>query len=142
MKGWILIDLDRFWNACGAAVGGVAGAMAAAGEFAAQIFGVPLPVVVSSAAGAALARSFLPPVSFLLALLHTAVWTVIGCAGAPLAQATVPAIVSSVFNRDLTLPGNTLAALAAVVAAMPWWGPQVWPWVKAKFQKNGSAPNA
>lgn len=129
-------------TACGAAAGSVGGAAVMLGDFALQVLGVPLPVVVASAAGAGLARSFMEPVSFIRALFLTGLWTVIGCAGAPLGQAVGPALVQALLNRDVILPANTLAALGAIISSCPWWGPRLWPMIAARFGKSSGGPNA
>lgn len=122
---------------CGAAAGSAGTALAMLGDFALQVLGVPLPVVLASAAGAGLARSFADPVGFWRALALTTVWTIIGCAGAPLAQAIGPALVQLALNREVTLPANTLAALGAIVGSAPWWWPKAWPvaaaWLEGRF---------
>lgn len=117
---------------CGAAAGSVGAALAMAGEVAMQVLGVPLPVVMGSAAGAGIARSLMDPVGFVRALFVTAAWTVAGCVGAPLAQVGAQAGLSKL-GVEIALTTNVLAGLAALVAALPWWAPKVWPLVQAKF---------
>ena len=140
-------DCEVLWpkmaTACGAAAGSVGTAALMVGDFALQLFGVPLQVVVASAAGAGLARAFMPPVvdgqpvGFWKALGLSAMWTAIGCAGAPIAQAIGPAVVQALFNREITLPASSLGGLGAAIASVTWWGPKVGPAIKAWRDKNG-----
>lgn len=132
---WYALDWfgPKITSICGAAAGSVSAAAAMLGDFALAVLGVPLPVVMSSAAGAGLARSFMEPTGFFRALGMTAIWTVLGCAGAPLAQALAPALIAATLNRDITLPANTLAALGAIIAMAPWWWPKLWPYIRARL---------
>lgn len=139
-------DFDVLWpkiaTACGAAAGSAGTAAVMLGDFALQLFGVPLQVVVASAAGAGLARAFMPPVvdgkpvGFWKSLGLSAMWTAIGCAGAPIAQAVAPAVVQGLFNREITLPPSSLGGLGAAIASVTWWGPKVGPAIKAWRAKN------
>jgi len=129
-------------TACGAAAGSVGAAAVMVGDFALQLLGVPLPVVIGSAAGAGLARSFMEPVGFLRALVLTVAWTLIGCVGAPLAHAVGPAVALAVFNREVVLPAGVLAGLGAAIASSPCWMPKLWPAIAAKLglgKKDGGA---
>jgi len=135
-----LTDLEfygpKIAHVCGVVMGGAAtvaaAVLTAAGDVAVAVMGVPLPVVMASAAGAGLARSFLPAVSFWQAAGATGLWTVLGCAGAPFAQSALPALLSPL-GVQMVLPANALAGIAATVASSPWWGPKVWPLVVQRF---------
>lgn len=116
---------------CGAAAGSVGTALAMAADAAMQLFGVPLPVVLGSAAGAGIARSMLDPVPFWRALFVTAAWTVAGCVGAPLAQALLG---KAGIALDLTT--NVLAGLGIAIASAQWWVPKVWPMVMERLSKR------
>lgn len=135
---WLEILGPKLASVSGAVAGGVGAGVVMLGDALVQLLGVPLPVVVASAAGAAMARAFLDTIGFWRALWITALWTVLGCAGAPLAQALGPALVQAALNREVTLPANTLAALGSIIGAAPWWWPKVWPLVAAKFSKGGA----
>lgn len=136
-----LTQLEVLWpkvgTVCGAAAGAAGTVISFISEIAVQTLGVPLPVVLASAAGAGLARAQGDPVSFVKAAWLTALWTAIGCICAPFAQALLPAILK-VAGIDLVLPSNALAVVAAAVSSVSWWGPIVWPLILAKFGKGGA----
>lgn len=123
-------------SVCGAVAGSATASVLMLGDLAVAIAGVPLPVVLASAAGAGIARAMLPPTTFFSAVALSAAWTVVGCAGAPFAQAVAPAVIQFAFNREIVLPANTLAILGAAIASAPLWWPKVWPAIKAKFGKQ------
>ena len=140
-----ITQLEPYWpkitTACGAAAGGAVAALSFVSEVAMQLLGVPLPVVMAAAAGAGAARSFMEPVGFFRALSITVLWTIIGCTCAPLAQVVIKA-AASMAGAHVDLPTNTLAAAAAVLASVPWWGPKVWPFIAAKLGLKQGGSNA
>lgn len=99
------------------AFSGVGAILTALSDIAIQVFGVPLPVLLAAAAGAFLARSYLPSVGTVRALGGSTVWTVVGCALAPI----IPAIAG---KFGLEVPTGALAGSALVVSAG---APLLWP---------------
>ena len=110
---------------------GVGAASAAAGsawlavvaDFAMQVFGVPLPVVLCAAAGAFIARSYAPAVNFIRALAASCAWV---CAGGGRARV-------GLWGGGLgggVVPATVLAGLAFAIAAA---GPLLWPVVIEKL---------
>jgi hypothetical protein len=138
---------SKMADLCGSAVGGVASVLAALSQLAEALLGVSLPVAMGSAAGAFAARAVLPACGFWRALAMTVMWAVLGCVLSPLVQALLPLAVSiaqwllpaALAGVQIALPANVQAAVAAGVAAVPWWGPRVWPWVVARFPALGGA---
>lgn len=129
-----LHDPDRVMTWCGAAAGAATAALSILGDITMQVLGVPLPVMMGAAAGAAVARSVLLPVGFLRAALMTGLWTVIGCSGAPVAQALLKA---GALGITLDLPTNALSGIAAGLAAAPWWWQFVWPAIQRRLGLGG-----
>lgn len=133
-----ITHLEALWpklgTVCGAAAGAVGTALSFLSEVAVQLLGVPLPVVMASAAGAGLARALGEEMAFTRALLMSSVWTVLGCVGAPLVQALIPSLPGL---SSAALPPNALAGVAAVVASAPWWWPKVLPAIQARFGVRG-----
>lgn len=93
-----------------AAAAGAASWIAIAADWALQLFGVPLPVVLASAAGAFLARTMLPVGAPGRAVGTFFAWTLIGAFGADLAHVGL----ASWMGKEL--PTGAVAGSAALVA--------------------------
>jgi len=105
-------------TAAGVAATGATGWLAAAGEVAVQLLGVPLPVVVGATAGALLARGSQDPAPFWKAGLRTSLWIVVGCVCAQGAQAVLAWAMGAV------LPIGVLGFAALLFSGL---GPKLWP---------------
>lgn len=131
---------SALWKAAAAACGGGAW-LTSLSDAAVKLLGVPLPVVLGAAAGAFLARAYLPseradgtPIGYFRALTVSAAWTVGGSAAAPMVHALVPALVGMVIpGSTLALPAGALAGIAGLIAALPAWGPKLWPLIAARL---------
>lgn len=84
---------------------------AAAKEIAAELFGVPLPVVLAAATGAFGSLSFVSATTYGKTLGIGVLWTVIGTFGSQLALSVVGAWLG------VTVPAGALAGAAILVAA-------------------------
>lgn len=94
-----------------AAATGIGAWLAMAADVALAIFGVPLPVVLAAATGAAGARTFMPAVSYRRALVEGLLW---GAGGIFTAQLGLVIVES--FAR-VTIPTGALSGAALLVSA-------------------------
>lgn len=137
---WRMDGAGALWKSIGIACGGGAW-ISSISEAAIKLLGVPLPVVLGAAAGAFLARAYLPsaradgtPIGYFRALAVSAAWTVGGSAGAPMVHSLVPALLGAVMpGTTLALPAGALAGIAGLIAAAPAWAPKIWPLIAARF---------
>ena len=132
-------DGKPIWYFLAAIFGSGAAWASALGDAAMQFLGVPLPVVLGAAAGAFLARAYLPAVDdagkavgYLRALAGSAAWTIAGSVGSPTAAAIVPALLPG----SVVVPAGAIAGLAALIASAPAWWPRVWPLIVDRFGKK------
>lgn len=93
-----------------AAASGVAAWATVAADVALAIFGVPLPVVLAAATGAAGARTFVPHVSYARAVIEGLLWGAVGVFTAQFALWIV-----SLFSS--TIPTGALSGAALLVSA-------------------------
>ncbi len=93
------------------AAGSAAGAaLAFVKEWAAELFGVSLPVLLAAETGAFGARSFMPPVGIVRAFVGAQAWAFIGAFGADGLRALVAGATG------FTLPGGTMPLAALLIA--------------------------